>query len=78
MMIDRHIIQTGDKKFAVYAGRSAFLNDMNETMKFVNEVTTWCKETYGNEYETWDFKSIRCLLVFDKIEDAVAFKLRWI
>ena len=46
-------------------------------MKFVNEVTTWCKETYGNEYETWDFKAVGCLFTFEKEADAVAFKLRW-
>ncbi len=76
-MDNLYIIQTEYKKFFVYTYDDNESVDTEDIMKFVNEVTTWCKEACGNDYETWNFKANGCVFAFEKDEDAMAFKLRW-
>lgn len=72
------IKQKNDKEFALYADhKNDSSSDMKATMKFINEVVNWCKKTFGNDYETWDFKSNGCIFSFEKEAEALAFKLRW-
>lgn len=43
----------------------------------LNHIAQWCKDTYGNEYETWNILD-GCVFTFTNDEDAMAFKLRWL
>lgn len=77
-MVDFFIKQKNNKEFVLYVDhKNNSANDMKVIMKFINEVVVWCKKTFGNDYETWDFRSNGCIFSFEKEADAVAFKLRW-
>jgi len=77
-MVDFCIKQTGDKKFVLYADhKNDSAGDMKATIKFINEIVVWCKETFGNDYETWNFRPNGCVFNFEKEAEAMAFKLRW-
>ncbi|KKM75136.1 hypothetical protein LCGC14_1393370 [marine sediment metagenome] len=77
-MVDFCIKQKSDKKFVVYADhKNDSANDMKALIKFINEIVVWCKKTFDNDYETWDFKSNGCIFSFEKETEAMAFKLRW-
>lgn len=78
-MIDFCIEQISDKKFILYANHNDDVStDMKALIKFINEIVVWCKKTFGNDYETWDFKSNGCIFSFEKETEAMAFKLRWV
>lgn len=53
-------------------------HEMAVLRAYVNEVATWCKEAFGNEYETWDIDCSGSTFIFEKDEDAMAFKMRWV
>ena len=75
----RIIVQVPNKPniFVVCVKDSSDCFDIAETNKLINEVAKWCKETFENEYETWNFEASSCTFMINKEEDIIAFKLRW-
>ena len=67
------------KKFTAY-GTNVVGNDfsMEQYRDTINEIATWCKETFGNDYETWNIDNSGSTFIIDNEEDIVAFKLRWL
>lgn len=52
--------------------------EMKEVIGFINDVATWCKVTFGNEYETWDIGPSGADFSFKDINHEMLFKLRWV
>jgi hypothetical protein len=52
--------------------------DMQEVINFINEIATWCKVTFGNEYETWDIGPTGADFSFTNTNHEMLFKLRWV
>jgi len=57
--------------------KSANHYEMASLLAYINEVATWCKETFGNEYETWNIDASVSAFIFEKDDEAMAFKMRW-
>ncbi len=78
-MSNQYVKQVDYRTFIAYAGNNERnYTDTEATRIFVNDLAIWCKETFGNEYETWNIDWSGCTFIFDKREDAMAFKLRWL
>lgn len=76
-MVDFCIEQRSNKKFVVYADHKNDSGDTKELIEFINKIVVWCKKTFGNDYETWNFRPNGCVFNFEKEAEALAFKLRW-
>ena len=70
------VIQVKDNVFVVI--REDHNNDtMSDLIVEIATMAGWCKRTFENEYETWNIDHTGCRFIFENIEDAMAFKLRW-
>lgn len=74
-----YVIQIEDRTFSVFSCGD-FDNRVSIKLSriFINEIASWCKKTFGNEYETWDIDSSGCTFIFQRKEDAMIFKLKWV